>query len=136
MKTSYLISLFFLVACNDNTAPDALVKASAKINDKNAKAKSVYVPPAKYGAEGFYTGEFTRLKYDENKETFNNQVTICIDSLDASQVYGHSIVAGNERPFQGSYKKVNDYYQAQASEPGDHPNDGRFEFTIDTRERK
>jgi hypothetical protein len=126
-KSLFVLSLVTLAACNN-----------ASSDSKKAKvlSKSVVVPVVKYGIEGFYTGAFVPEKYNEEKEVFQNKITICIDSLDDTNVYGHSIVAGNERPFKGRYTKDNGTYTITASEPGDNKYDGQFSFTIDPQEKK
>jgi hypothetical protein len=62
-----------------------------------------------------------------------NKISVSIDSMaDDSSVSGHSIVAGNARPFKGTYT-----YDARSmaflfivSEPGDDKYDGTFRFSI------
>lgn len=127
MKKSFIIlSLVALAACHNAS------------DSKKAKvlSKSVVIPVVKYGIEGFYTGDFEPEKFNEEKEIFHNKITICIDSLDNANVYGHSIVAGNERPFKGRYTKENGVYSITASEPGDNKYDGHFRFTVDPQEKK
>ena len=51
-------------------------------------------------------------------------------------MYGHSIVAGNNRPFKGKFTKEGTNYKADVSEPGDDKYDGKFSFTINIDEAK
>jgi hypothetical protein len=129
MKNIAIFILFvMLFSCNNDKPSASLVKSAE--STKAAKKKGIVVPEVKYGIEGFYTGGFVADKYDESKEYFNNRITICIDSLDDTMAYGHSVVAGNERPFSGNYTKQNGVYSITAKEPGDNKYDGVFDFTV------
>src|SRR5690242_9547496 len=118
MKTILSASfLFLLIACND----------TKQAKDKPGKPGKVRVagitnPPVKYGVEGYYTGAFEAMNNYDGSST--NKITICIDSLDDQNIYGHSVVAGNERPFWGAYKKDGEEYSATLREPGDDTYDG------------
>jgi len=62
-----------------------------------------------------------------------NKITISIDNINGSAVIGHSIVAGNERPFEGIVSKTGNSIKIIAKEPGDDRYDGEFNFEfIDT----
>lgn len=60
--------------------------------------------------------------------TRENKITISIDFINDSIVQGHSIVAGNERPFKGIVKEENGILNIFAKEPGDDKYDGEFTF--------
>jgi hypothetical protein len=121
-----LLLLAGLTACSDNSS--TMVKNAATV--AAPKKKEVAVPVVKYGVEGFYVGMFEAVKDQEMTEGSTRKITVCIDSLNDHQLYGHSIVSGNERPFSGSYRKEGENYHASVREPGDDPTDGSFEFTI------
>ncbi|HWJ26676.1 MAG TPA: hypothetical protein VNS32_09035, partial [Flavisolibacter sp.] len=122
-----IICTAMLASCQNNNAP--LVKSASK------KKSGVSIPIVRTGAEGFYTGIFEATRYDDKKEVFDNQITICIDSLDGTNLFGHSIVAGNDRAFTGTYVKKNDGYEVSVKEPGDDRYDGSFEFSITDRNK-
>ena len=85
-----------------------------------------------YGIEGFYTGFFEALKFDESKNImYRNKITIAIDSITPTNLFGHSVVAGNQRPFTGKYEKQDNVWHVIASEPGDDKYDGVFKFMVD-----
>ncbi len=89
------------------------------------------------GIEGYYVGLFEASKYNEEKNVmYSNKITIAIDSLNATACFGHSIVAGNIRPFSGSYTHTNDVYTVNAKEPGDDKYDGVFMFELNASENK
>lgn len=61
---------------------------------------------------------------------YANKINLSIDSIGGGAVAGHSVVAGNARPFRGSYKLENNSYSFTVKEPGDDRYDGEFNFTI------
>ena len=81
---------------------------------------------------GMYVGEFRARKYDHDKKpSFSNKITLSINRIDDKNVYGHSVVAGNIRPFEGSVTKVSDQvYEFAVKEPGDDRYDGAFNFSL------
>jgi len=129
MKLTAIIFLSVLMACSNNNT--SLVKSAESKASENAKG--IVVPPVECGVEGFYTGIFEATKYDPDKEVFDNQLTICIDSIGEKNIYGHSIVAGNDRPFSGSYHMENNDYIVSVQEPGDNKYDGIFKFAINSK---
>lgn len=68
---------------------------------------------------GTYVGDFGIRK-----------ITICLDRVIGKTVTGYSIVTGNERAFSGSWQVTEDGYRITATEPGDHPADGKFILTF------
>jgi hypothetical protein len=126
MKPSSLIlvSVFF-ASCANNADTETGKK-------QNLVAASTHQAAAKEGIEGLYSGAFDGSEnWDGGEESIVNRITIAIDSLKETTLYGHSIVAGNLRPFKGSYKKDANTYTAKVEEPGDEKYDGVFQFTID-----
>lgn len=65
----------------------------------------------------------------------NNKINISINKMDKGKVYGHSVVAGNHRPFEGAYNVENGKYSFVVREPGDDRYDGTFTFEINLGER-
>ncbi len=81
---------------------------------------------------GYYVGNFEEKKTTAQKDyraSHFNKINISIDYLTADSVIGHSIVAGNNRPFVGTYDATQQMYVAK--EPGDDKYDGIFTFAID-----
>lgn len=85
---------------------------------------------------GYWVGDFeadmpvkdARMRGETTSEV--NKINISIDAIDGEKVSGHSIVAGNFRPFTGTVKKEGTIYQFSAKEPGDDKYDGAFTFNI------
>lgn len=59
-----------------------------------------------------------------------NKISISIDTIIGDSVFGHSVVAGNHRPFSGNYEVEDDVQRFYVQEPGDDKYDGTFEFRI------
>jgi len=65
-----------------------------------------------------------------------NKINISIDKIYGNQVEGHSVVAGNDRPFNGTIMEFNNpnssspSYKFEVKEPGNDKYDGTFKFTI------
>ncbi len=60
-----------------------------------------------------------------------NKITIAIDTINNEKIKGHSIVAGNSRPFDGVVSTdKNGAKKITAKEPGNNTYDGEFTFTL------
>ncbi len=96
-----------------NPAPDATPAA--------ADNPDVAVPTAGPNAVlGTYTGQFG-----------THRMTICLQNIVGETVNGYSVVAGNERAFSGSLTTADaNGFGIVAREPGDHPQDGRFDLNF------
>ncbi len=91
---------------------------------------------------GYWVGWFLPDDNDEYKNVkavgdvsdFNwareNKITVSIDTIRNDSVIGHSIVAGNFRPFIGTIKTTDDSFVINTQEPGDDKYDGTFSFSI------
>jgi len=80
---------------------------------------------------GSYTGGFTASVMDRTIDyVYENRITIFVDSLSGDIMYGHSVVAGNNRPFKGKFTKEGSNYKAEVTEPGDDKYDGKFNFVV------
>lgn len=76
---------------------------------------------------GYYVGEFL-AKETKKGGSLSNTITIAIDKITSDSIFGHSVVAGNIRPFMGVFDTIG--YFAQVTEPGDEKYDGTFHFQI------
>lgn len=59
-----------------------------------------------------------------------NKISIKIDQIIGDSVIGHSVVAGNQRPFYGRVNRTEEGDEYVVSEPGDDKYDGQFTFRI------
>ncbi|MDZ4713592.1 MAG: YARHG domain-containing protein [bacterium] len=137
MKTILLLlTALVLLSCskdNKETASEKKPEGTEVINKAPGENyKSAETINAEQKITGYYTGDFIALEYDDSKEyTYRNKITISVDSLAKDTLYGHSIVAGNDRPFKGLFVGTKQGYSAVVNEPGDDKYDGTFSFSID-----
>ncbi|HPR29155.1 MAG: YARHG domain-containing protein [Chitinophagales bacterium] len=128
----FLFPAILLASCAGNnertgSEPDEL-SASLMLETNYIKPAA---PVMVYGIEGYYTGFFEAEEFDANKNyMWSNKITVSIDSLSETTLYGHSVVAGNVRPFSGTYNRADKTWQATVSEPGDDRYDGVFTFSV------
>ncbi|MCB0396802.1 MAG: YARHG domain-containing protein [Flavobacteriales bacterium] len=137
MKSIYLFAIVLsgmLAACGgnpsseDHNESDSTAQSSAT-TETQVEAQMPQVDNA--GVLGYYVGKFKAEVFKKDKEpSYSNKINISIDSIVGDALYGHSVVAGNLRPFSGKVSKGNGYLVVDATEPGDDKYDGRFRFTI------
>ncbi len=79
-----------------------------------------------------YIGQFEALDFDYEKGGMrSNKITIQFDSIVGdTMVYGHSVVAGNLRPFKGEADWIEDRMELNVKEPGDDQYDGQFIMSL------
>jgi hypothetical protein len=125
-----IVSLLVLASCGNNEKKEQVITEST---DTIAKVDSAVAPTAPSGdVRGYYVGEFKAVEYKEKKNyVFMNRINISVDSSNETTLFGHSVVAGNSRPFQGPYKMESGKYVAEVKEPGEDKYDGSFSFTAD-----
>ncbi len=143
-KTTYLIILsLFALSCNskikDSETKVIIEKGTEIIEEKPIIEEQTIIKTTEKKADvlGFWVGYFkedTEENYNEKgvyvDEGFywnrENKINISIDKLSDSLVIGHSVVAGNNRPFKGTVQ--NGIFKVK--EPGDDKYDGEFIFEI------
>jgi hypothetical protein len=108
-----------LVACNNNKSAE---KEVGKQPDTAVVANNTVAPPKTNPLEkllGSFVGAFG-----------DNKITLLIIKAMGDSVEGRSIVGGNDRPFSGTFTENGGNYTISAKEPGTHPDDGVFNFSI------
>ncbi len=133
-----LLAICLIASCSktSNNAETKLGDSPEKTNASEKKTPEKNVKSDKQNQNspvlGTYTGGFEALEYDQSKDyVYENRITISIDSLGEDSIDGHSVVAGNNRPFKGKFKQEGKLLKVEASEPGDDKYDGKFSFTVD-----
>jgi len=106
----YLVFGLFMFACGSSTSSEDTATV-------DSPKKEVKMPNGKFN--GSYVGSFG-----------NNKITIQIKSIENGKIEGRSIVAGNDRPFSGTYSNIDGGFAFIANEPGDHKDDGQFKFDL------
>jgi len=108
-----------MFSCNNNKKDEK----TASANETKAPAEQIATPPANPLEKllGSFVGAFG-----------DNRITFLIIKAMGDSVEGRTIVGGNDRPFSGTFTQAAGVYTFHAKEPGDHPDDGVFDFTINT----
>ena len=119
-----LLAALFLLACNNNKKSEPGSKEVANDDTTKTTTATAAVTDSTPFEKllGSYVGAFG-----------DNKITLLITRADKDSVAGRSIVGGNDRPFTGTLtEKEAGTFVVTAKEPGDDPNDGAFNFTINT----
>lgn len=128
MKTCLFFGFVLLLAACSQQQP-AQNQDAATVPEPDSIQEQPAPPPLP--SVGMFTGEFLAVDYDEKKDiSYSNKITIAIESLENGVVKGYSIVAGNSRPFEGTYKEEEEVLLVTAREPGDDKYDGVFTFKM------
>ncbi|HPG10201.1 MAG TPA: YARHG domain-containing protein [Chitinophagaceae bacterium] len=111
------IALPVFIACNNNSSSTSKTGTEEfgdpvhnEAQTDSARAEIMY---------GSYVGAFG-----------DNKITMLITTLHNDSISGRTIVGGNDRPFNGIFTKKGVTYYIHAAEPGDHKDDGVFDFEI------
>ena len=115
-----LLAGSFILACNNDKKTET---ESTTKDDTTRTAESMKEMPLQVNIFEKLLGSFVGA-FGENK------ITLLIIKATKDSVLGRSIVGGNDRPFAGSVVEKGGNYSFSAKEPGDHPDDGVFNFNI------
>ncbi len=146
MKVKQLFNFSVLAicisACGDAKKPEEqpmhIIDTAAIDEGKLAVNNSAVEPLTETSSLiGFYVGEFEAVLSDAKKApSYFNRINVSIDSIVDEELFGHSVVAGNNRPFKGNFSQKDNLYISEAKEPGNNKYDGVFTFTIFTQPGK
>lgn len=141
-KWFLILAVLLMQACGNKSENESSNQAQEAIQEEMAETTTqiaveeehpepVSEPEQAEAYFGYYVGFFEAvdMNYDKDPVPFN-KITISVDSISGDVLYGHSVVAGNERPFSGPFVVAGDSIKVVASEPGDDRYDGVFSFTI------
>lgn len=130
---------FLLTSCGNNTQStsanmsDAMEDAATAMdNAEPAPDPDPMTMPSDHPELiGYYVGMFEAAEYDENKKPmWSNKINISVDHIAGNKIVGHSVVAGNARPFEGEIENEDGLWMVDVKEPGDDKYDGKFSFAI------
>lgn len=134
---SFILFLFFASSCADTPPESTNVPQEVPPTSLPVVLGTPLSPPEEAPmldllkpSKGYFVGRFQASKtndenYDYHSPTFN-KINISIDSIFGDSIIGHSVVAGNDRPFVGVLDHKTGKYTA--TEPGDDRYDGVFYF--------
>ncbi len=143
-----LVSLIYLQGCGDSMIKNSTSESAQATTTINVKSK-IPVPVVtankvikdEKDLTGYWVGAFRAGsavdtdRFDGDSEWSDaNKINISIDAINGNQVNGHSIDAGNFRPFTGTVDHTGNAYNFVVKEPGDDKYDGVFTFSIGTGE--
>lgn len=144
-KWILLVAILWLQACGGAEQASTTSSTEEQVMEETAIPKEEYLEEESSIPEeqetppylGYYVGYFEGVDMNFDKDPVPyNKITISIDSLVDQTLFGHSVVAGNQRPFTGPYELAGDSIVVEANEPGDDRYDGVFSFTIHIPEEK
>jgi hypothetical protein len=159
MKKVLIVMLTLIIFSNcENAIKNENAQVEIEVGTKTAETENIAEPTSSKTKEttktdndllGFWVGYFKR-KEDENVYnektvyvdegfiwTRENKINISIDKIDGAKVIGHSVVAGNDRPFEGTVEeRGKGVFSFNVKEPGDDKYDGEFTFIIENNELK
>jgi YARHG domain len=118
---SLLLAGSLLLACNNNKKTDTPSKESP--DDTALATTNTNTPPMAINLVDKLLGSFVGAFGD-------NKITLLISKAQGDSIEGRSIVGGNNRPFTGTFAENAGVITIKAKEPGDHPDDGVFEFSF------
>jgi hypothetical protein len=139
MRKSYFVHLLWILAsCGGAEKRAESVSADSGIVENTTQPTQAASISDSLSMFGQYFGSFETSERTDWKPggTYRNSISLFVDSMIESKVYGHSVVAGNNTPFAGDIVGIEGGYRVTAAEPGTGKYDGRFEFTIDTLKRE
>ncbi len=117
-KTILLLFVIAFAACNNNN------KTTEEKNEGNKQESNIEASSTISPMLGSFTGAFG-----------DNKISVVISRVTKDSIEGSSVVAGNDRPFSGTYKIENGRVTATGKEPGDDKYDGVFSFTFDEKQK-
>lgn len=139
-KWILMISLIIFQGCGQAGAPngekaeeEAVKSEASQVEEipEEVEAEPELAPSEANPLLGYYVGTFYGVDVDFDKNpAVSNKITIAIDSIREEELFGHSVVAGNNRPFSGPIRQEGDDITVEAKEPGDDRYDGVFTFTL------
>lgn len=149
MRKVFIPLTILFISCNStikNDNPNVIIEPGTEIeNNHNTLTHQKIDNNPDFGQlYGYWVGWFENaeeLEDNYDKALYiddglmwmrENKINISIDRIEDTLVYGHSVVAGNHRPFQGTFNKVSfKKFEFSVKEPGDDKYDGKFTFSID-----
>lgn len=116
-----ILGSILFVSCNNN--PKAHEDSSGA--DTTTVAKHAYEH-----LYGMWVGYLEPKEIKDESLYRKNKITLIIKHIENGKVTGRSVVAGNERPLQGTLSETNQKVSLVLDEPGSDKYDGRFEFEL------
>jgi hypothetical protein len=115
------LAVILLLSCSNNKTAEKEKSAETRTNSATTTTtqEQTVVPNPLEKLLGSFVGAFG-----------DNKITMLIIKVLGDSVEGRTIVGGNDRPFTGTFTEKDGVYSFVGKEPGDHPDDGVFAFTV------
>lgn len=141
----FTVLLFHLSACTTAIKNDSNAPSDELIAKKEVSVLKPIIAPGNENIHitkeedivGFWVGMFVpdtayadAVVANDFFWDYSNKINISIDEIKNGKIKGHSIVAGNERPFEGTVVYEDGIFKINLNEPGDAKYDGTFSFQI------
>lgn len=140
---TYFASALFFASCTDlikNEKATVTVEEGTKIDDSKKEIQDPLIGnyvgafEPDFGKDENISDSIRSIKTEYVGEQFEwmreNKISIFIEEVKDGKVKGHSVVAGNERPFEGEFCRGVEDIHFTVKEPGDDKHDGTFTFNI------
>jgi YARHG domain len=128
-KIILTISLIFLISCKKEEKTNVSVSELTVPVEENQTMKDTKSENILYGN---WVGDFNSVEGNNGEDEYTfHKINLVIENVEDNKVSGHSIVAGNLRPFEGIINIKNENHsEFEVKEPGDDKYDGEFKFDI------
>ncbi len=131
-----ILSASFLVGCNTVKSSDTTAKVNTTTAADPVAAETPSPDAPSYQGVSAADAEAQKILGSYVGAFGDNKITMMITKAAGNSVTGRTIVGGNDRPFDGTYKIENAVATIEAKEPGDHKDDGVFKFSVATGDAK
>lgn len=118
-----LLATAFIISCNNEKKEGEKEKGKDPADTATATVSNDVKPAPAPSILDKLLGSFVGTFGD-------NKITLLVTKVEGDSVLGRSIVGGNDRPFAGTFVKNEGSYVITAKEPGDHADDGVFNFSV------
>jgi hypothetical protein len=127
-----LVAGTMLIACNNSKEK---TEADTKTSEE-AVADTPVASTARSVSDDKTPLQLASAPYEKFLGSFvgpfgDNKITMLLTAMSGDSVVGRTIVGGNDRPFSGKFTKEGNSYKIIGKEPGDHKDDGEFNFSLD-----
>jgi YARHG domain len=123
-KIILFASMIFLISCKKEEKSNVSESELTIPKEQNQIVKDIKLENILYGN---WVGNFNSVEGNNGEDEYTfHKINLVIDNITDNKVSGHTVVAGNMRPFEG----VIENNQFQVKEPGDDKYDGEFKFDI------
>jgi YARHG domain len=134
MERNILYSLlagFLLLSCGESSQKNNETKKADTTISENTEKNKGKTNDKYQELYGSYVGSFNAIEIEEKEKLkYTNKINLSIDLIESDSIWGHSVVAGNNRKFKGTLTKKDSTWSVVAKEAGDNPYDGVFTFDV------